>query len=453
MKTADVMVRGVLGILLAVVIWIAATLLGQYGAAQETIIAACIVIFLLGIAFGAVVKFIPKVVGLLALIAAIIIAVIFTIQHQHLVALCGDNYCNVGECTTCQEDCTAGQCENGICEPPLENCRNSNDCACPPETVCLSSNPHNRTINFRGCAKVVCGDSYCDAGETPTCCTDCGCKAGFFCSDNACYFQPPRISVATYLLTSNISVTSLAGNPMLTDEQGNPYPLFGLRLQSTGRANDVRVEFSISGILANIREVGTILPDETSTILWYVTPSPALLSVTEDTRSNVTLHISYADTQGDSRTITKSYPLLLLNRSTLDKYGHIALFVTNDTWTNAKTPDGIWDELRARVRVVNDTGNGLHFAQETLARGEGSPNDIAILLASAYDNAGIEPSIVVNAEGFAVRIRGTERNIILDPRKFNGPFSEGMSTEPGYAVYDLRQLRIQRNFTMLELPQ
>ena len=34
-----------------------------------------------------------------------------------------------------------------------------------------------------------CGNGVCDAGEDSTCCTDCGCDAGYYCSDNICKIQ------------------------------------------------------------------------------------------------------------------------------------------------------------------------------------------------------------------------------------------------------------------------
>ena len=84
------------------------------------------------------------------------------------VNLCGNDACDLGECISCQSDCSLTECENGICEPIKgENCQNApNDCRCKGDERCNS--------NSKICEKITCGNLICDNGETYLSCpNDC----------------------------------------------------------------------------------------------------------------------------------------------------------------------------------------------------------------------------------------------------------------------------------------
>jgi len=151
----------------------------------------------------------------------------------------------------------------------------------------------------------------------------------------------------------------------------------------------------------------------------------------------------------------------LLGRGTLDQYGHIVLFATGDIHTQARTPDGIWEELRGQVSVrqpVSEPSTGIQFPAETIAKRAGSPRDIALLVASAYDTAGLRPSLVhgyagpvPNADAIYVRVKWREGYVMLDPASFNQTFENAITAMPGAVFYDLQTTRLDLNLTVISL--
>jgi len=118
------------------------------------------------------------------------------------------------------------------------------------------------------------------------------------------------------------------------------------------------------------------------------------------------------------------------------------------------TPQEIWNEIRSSVEITKKNNKTLlQFPAETLSSHEGSANDVAILLASAYDTAGFKPNIVENDEKYFVRVKLKDRFVILDPSKIKEDFTNALAVEPGYAVYDIGMLRKQRNFTIIQLEE
>src|SRR3989344_1618452 len=82
--------------------------------------------------------------------------------------LCGNKFCDLGECNSCPSDCSLSECENNICESAKgENCQNTpNDCKCKSNEKCNFSNGL--------CELTTCGNLICDNGENSiTCPNDC----------------------------------------------------------------------------------------------------------------------------------------------------------------------------------------------------------------------------------------------------------------------------------------
>lgn len=398
-----------------------------------------------------------------AVIALIVAAVIFALAailvRSNIIQYCGDDICASDECAANCKDCTPRTCQNRVCDLPLERCDNSDDCRCAFGTACVPNRDSNKSlIDDRGCAPVVCGDGFCDHPEsTNNCCDDCGCPVEHRCERQACYFIPPSVSVDTRMLTNAIGVTTIAGNPGLTDENGVSRPFFGIVLRSSGYLRDASIKFSIGGIITDRIHLGEITPNTNRTVLWYFKTDQGILLRENDTKTNLTVRVEYRDVNGDNRTKAWLFPMTLYGRDKLDYYGDVALFVTHDYKPAERTPEGIWTEIGTKVNYDgNDTrpDDRIRFPLETIARGKGTRGDLAILVASAYDAAGLSPSIVEgpvlkDGTGLYVRVRSGDKYSILDPALIGKPFSEAIVQRPGYAVHDIARLRYERNYTIL----
>lgn len=393
------------------------------------------------------------------IVAAAVLALAAIMVRSNIVHYCGDGICASDECAANCKDCTPRTCQNRVCDLPLERCDNSDDCRCAFGTACVPNRNSNKSfIDDKGCAPVVCGDGFCDHPEsTNNCCDDCGCPAEHRCERQACYFTPPSISVDTRMLTNAIGVTTIAGNPGLTDENGVSRPFFGIVLKSSGYLHEANIKFSIAGIITDRIHLGDIAPNTNRTVLWHLKTDQSILLRENDTKTNLTVRIEYKDVIGDNRTKAWLFPMTLYGRGKLDEHGSIALFVTHDYRPVERTPEGIWSEIGRGVNYdENDTrpDDRIRFPLETVTRGKGTRSDLAILVASAYDSVGLLPSIVEgpvlkSGTGLYVRVRSGNRYVILDPALIDRPFSEAVVQRPGYAVHDIARLRYERNYTIL----
>ena len=263
------------------------------------------------------------------------------------------------------------------------------------------------------------------------------------------------------MLTNAIGVTTIAGNPGLTNESGASRPLFGMTMTSSGYLRDASIKFSIGGIITDRIHLGDIAPNTDRSVLWYLKADQSILLRENDTKTNLTVRIEYKDVIGDNRTKAWLFPMTLYGRGKLDDHGDVALFVTRDYTPAESTPDGIWSEIgRIASYDANDTrpDDRIRFPLETIARGKGTRSDLAILVASAYDAAGLLPSIVEGpvlkgGTGLYVRVRSGNRYVILDPVLIDEPFSEAIVQRPGYAVHDIARLRYEHNYTILSFDE
>lgn len=113
----------------------------------------------------------------------------------------GDNTptCDPNEWYDC--DCVCGEC--GSCQGIRENdCGDTQGCTefcgyCPSgydciDNICVERETETTTV------VVICGDGYCDSGETSdNCCKDCGCPSGQECDITANICYTPEIEVQT----------------------------------------------------------------------------------------------------------------------------------------------------------------------------------------------------------------------------------------------------------------
>lgn len=390
------------------------------------------------------------------------LAIIALLVRGNAFAYCGDGVCNANDCTKgCAKDCTAAQCDDRVCTTAFEDCTNSADCRCAFGFACA---PHRNVSNIvaddRGCVQISCGDGFCDLPEgTNSCCDDCGCPNEHRCERHACYFNPPRIELNTRMLTREISVTSLVGNHLFVNESGEARPLVGLLLQSTGYLRGAQLNFSLGGMVNETMFIGDVAPNTQRPVLWYVPYEPRLLTLEKDVSANLTVRAAYKDAANNDRTGAWIFPITIYARDKLDEYGSVALFVTQDYKPRSKTAQDIWREVQQQVKYdPSDTrpDDRIRFPAETLQRGMGTRSDIAVLLTSAYDAAGLLPSLVEGpvlkgGHGLYVRIKSGQRYVILDPTLISEAFDKAITQRPGYAVYDIDRLRYERNFTILSL--
>lgn len=389
--------------------------------------------------------------GKMFLVLTIVAVALTVLANQTLVqrtdSYCGDGTCRAAECRSGCEDCKPADCNDGLCIQGFEDCSNSKDCACIEENAC---DPARKGADMRGCAQVRCGDGLCDEGfeDRFNCCSDCGCLPDYECENNICFFRQPRITFTPYILTDNVSVTSLAANPQLRNESG-PHPLMAIVLRvEDAQAEDLRVGFSLDSLHKEIH-LGSMLPGKQREVMWYLEHEPSLLNIEKATARNLTITVTYNDLQGNNHKNSWQHEVTLLGRNTLDRFGSIVFFVTPKDIPMSGTPKQIWDAIRHDV-TLGDT-NGTQFPLETIESGRGSPEDIAILLASAYLSAGLRTSLVESDHGLFVRVWNGRNFIILDPSRIDGAFEGAQSSKPGYAVHDLQTYWKERNATRLSI--
>jgi len=444
MKTTDLIVRGVYFSIIAMFSVMAGVLANNNGLPPLQITIIIFATFCAGAAFGFLARIVEKKTSYIFLIAFASLLFLLTILRLHVIPICGDGVCGFGECGKC--DCTPQQCADGICETKKERCDTSPDCACSVGMVCQPK--RNQSVD--GCVSVACGDSFCDLGES--CCTDCGCKQGFVCIQNLCYFQPPTVTYDLSLLTRNISALTLYANPLLTNNSGTPLPLGSIVLQSTGPVHEVRVRFALDDVMDADIAVPDLVAGRKQLVLWYADPDPRLLHVRSDRQTNISITISYKDEMDDQHSIRSQVPVTLLDRNTLDEKGHLVLFVTSDIIVKEKTAQSIWDELRADM-IMNSSlpDNKRRLPLETFTEG-GSQQDLALLLASAYDAAGVQTYLVEGLDGnIYVRTRLQQRYVMIDPSRLNNTFEEAIVQRAGSAVHDIRKIRALRKFSIVSL--
>jgi hypothetical protein len=443
MRPEEVLVRGLLGLMLFFAIFAIASTLYDAGLAWYVIILWCICTLFIGLLFGTFFHFFPKSWSGYFIAFIVGAAALALILQFRIIPICGDNVCSVGECKSCSKDCQASQCLNGICEK-TERCDTSSDCACTSGTTCA---PARNGSSPRGCIEITCGDKFCDATESAACCKDCGCKPGFECANNVCFFEVPKLSFSPYVAAPALSATTLAGNPFLTNESGAPRPLAAMTIESTKNIQNVKINFSLKGVSSQV-QLGNMAAKQNKTAFFYLHHDPRFLNVLNDEHTNITATITYYDVQNDYHTLTKQIPFTILGRGASDKYGHVLLFTTRSITPESRTPAGIWDELRRNMTARAHTGT--QFPLETVITRTASQRDMAVLLYSAYLNAGLKPSIMENEQGVFIRVRYIDGNVIIDPGRINATFDGAITTGPGFTLSD-EQTRITRNFTTLAL--
>ena len=386
-----------------------------------------------------------RIIGAAALMA-IAVAIATTGLQQRMLPFCGDGACRPDECTRGCGDCSPATCEDGICTPAIERCDNSPDCACPAGEACAP----DRAGDPAGCVPTVCGDGYCDRAEE--CCTDCGCAKGFTCRDNACYYQPPEVETKQYLLANEIAATSLAANPSLTDPYGTPHALAATVVaveRSTARA--ANVTFTLGGIARDTVTLGDIRAGGEATATWRLDGSflATPLTVTEDTVMNLTMTLAYLDGQGTLHTRTARYPVTVLARDSIDQYGHLAFLITPEDIALQGSTSEIWEQLGSRVVFdAQRPAERVRFPKEVLAAGSGNRDELAALVASAFQRAGLEPALVATGIGTLVRVRDRGRAVIVDPARIGQPFADASWSGTAFAVDDIAQVWRARNATV-----
>jgi hypothetical protein len=451
MRLEEWIVAGVLACILGILTWTAGNAFAASGASSTQVALLCTTILLAGLAFGSIVRFIPRPIGIAAGLGCVVFGIIVLVLHLHVVPVCGDKVCGIGECSICTQDCTLDDCADGACQPPSERCDRAKDCACDPQLACL---PGRNGSDERGCGITRCGDGFCDDGETSVnCCKDCRCEKGFSCLNDLCYFIPPDIGLQVRLLTNDIGVTSLVGNHLLLDGEGRPQPLAAAIITTDGFVHNVTVTFTLRNV-SDTFPLGQLAPGAEVPVLWYIQPTPALLTLDSDVREPLTIAVRSFDSQGDERNVVRNLHLTLRGRGTIDKFGHIVLYVTPIP-VKGTTPAAIWDELRSQVRLEADRPT-TQFPAETLVKGAGTERDIAVLAASMFESAGMRATLVEGPAGLGagplrVFVGVQERTglLLIDPSRIDRPIAGARIQIPGVSYHDIQTTYARYNLTQL----
>lgn len=399
---------------------------------------------------ASVIGWVSRKIGFIALFSSVVLSALCILASQNILQEifphCGDGVCARGECSTQCSDCTKEQCYDGVCEP-FEDCK-SPDCPCGDTTICA---PKRNSSDKQGCAPVLCSDKICDypIESSQNCCSDCGCQQEYSCESNICYFNPPHITFVPFFIAKNISVTTLAVNPTLTDATGKPHHLMWIQLKNeVSSVDDVRVTFALGNITQTTVLIGTLLDGVSTNVTWRPEYRETMLNNTKTIRTNITLTIKYRDRQRIEHTSKWSYPFTLLNTGTMDSLGSVVFYVRPlDVLVEKKTPEAIWEELGLQLDVT-EPHEGLRFPKETLARGSGSQNDLALVLASAFVRAKLRTSLVETDDGLYVRVFYNDQFVMLDPNRIDEKLDNAIVQRPGFAVHDVVQEWRVRNATI-----
>lgn len=117
---------------------------------------------------------------------------------------CGNGICDASEtCSSCNADCKCGaskRCEQSVC---VTFCGNQ---------VCETSE------NYENCSsdckrQPICGDYVCEGNEDKSCCTDCGCKRGYVCSNNKCILKDECLSDSDCNDNNACTIDACLGSP------------------------------------------------------------------------------------------------------------------------------------------------------------------------------------------------------------------------------------------------
>jgi hypothetical protein len=423
----------------------------RFGTSQleAALIATAIIFF--GISLGGMLGFAPRWLTHASAACGVLTLALAIILISGIIPRCGDLVCGYGECTTCQKDCSPQECVDGICSPD-ETCEDSPDCGCDTLHVCA---PRRSGSDAFGCAPVICGDNHCDFLEDREhCCDDCGCQPGFSCRENACFFDKPELQLTPKLYAHAISATTLLGNHRLTNRTGDPHPLVGLTIRTTGYTRDMVVTYEIPGLANGQSGVGFLRPGEAATAFWYLEPDERFLGVLSETQTAVSIAITYKDSQLDEHTTRVLLPITILPRSTLDDYGHVALFATRDfviPQTVPRSYEGIWEWVRTNM-TLNTPRESVQFPRETLLYRRGTQRDIALLLVSAYDVAGLPASLIESVGGAVyVRIETPQGFRLVDTSRVDKPFSSAIVSSSGFRFYNIPLIRRERAFSLITL--
>ncbi|MBR9701108.1 hypothetical protein GOV11_04550 [Candidatus Woesearchaeota archaeon] len=368
---------------------------------------------------------------LLLILASALVVLGFNLYNSQLVGEvtpeCGDGFCTARECKEgCKADCKVEMCQDGECTLAIENCQTSQDCPCPSGALCR---PGRQNADQYGCASVMCGDGLCDQEfeNNQDCCQDCGCEAGYECSNNVCFIAPPRVGFSPLIVRKNLSASTLAANPFLANGSGIQHPFFTIILTNSGRpTSNFVIEFDLGKYASNKQTVKSLSKGEEVPIQWFLEQDDIWLTIYKDIETSLNVTVNYFDAQGIAHRMHRSYPFTLLSRNHVDiLYGDLAYFVTpDDVETVGRNAREIWVELGNKIKLIEDNGS-IQFPVETLYYGEGNPTDVLVLLASVYQDIGLEPAFVETQEGTFLWVRYKNDYVTLDTRQFGKAWEAG----------------------------
>lgn len=431
----------------------AAVLSFVIGPAQAKALLTALIIILVGLAlynasFDAG-KHVAGISAVLAVFIFIILILVSTNVMQQVVPICGDQVCAGNECREGCPDCKPENCADGFCQEEIESCSNSADCACLPGNVC---DPARNNTDQRGCSEVSCGDKKCDYGESVSnCCSDCGCSSGYICKENTCLFLPPRMEVLTFQLLNRVGATTMAVAPQFYNKTSKTsQPLVAVVLKnSVSTAQNVTITFSIGNYVSSTTKIGDILPGNEATTLWYPKASREFLRIINTTQETVYVIISYNDVKGVPHFERKTFPITILARGAMGPFGDLTFYVTpSDVPVQSKTPERIWSEISEKVQLRSD-GNIIQFPAETLYLGSGSGQDIALVLASAFQYAGLDPAFLQSGDETVVWVKDSDDFVILDPKKIGSSYENAIvkKIDSGIKATPIKEVWAEQNAT------
>lgn len=332
-----------------------------------------------------------------------------TLQGEY----CGDNKCQTNEnCKSCDKDC---YCSDGY-----------------------SCSPARTNIDSKGCYKITCGDSFCDAPiETQNnCCNDCNCPSGYTCQNNLCIELAPNIKI----ISTNISTQSAA------------------QLRSIGETLNTCIKNEGNDIAQNIKiavssptnyfgavmlDGGSLRNEESNCYNAKLNFYDSVLNIASQTQDQIDLDITHTNSLGKEYSTkgTTTYTIEGRNYFSWSDKPSVSMYVTPNqpaikqfasrstgglaTYANSieqlLAAKWIFANMRAYgikyVTDVHSTADYVQFPYDTLKNKGGDCEDNAIFFASMLEAIGMTSVIIVipghaysgyvNKEGYIVPIETT----------------------------------------------
>jgi len=304
-----------------------------------------------------------------------------------------------------------------------ETCTNN---TCVLESGCAYSNPScgsDYECSGNSCVeKTVCGKFGCQAGESSTCCLDCGCPENYSCSDGSTCIASGAGAFITNVSVNSIPSTFLyAVSPGQVEKALGPLAQITIVNRGSSKAYAVKLKSEVQGFTGTVvNELGTLEPGQVYVFNYTPRLSENALSIQNRTDTWLKLDLEYTDA-GKSQSSKMDVNISLSDRNEFDwdipeaasgwmdpKDPGVANFAADATAGQLARLDD--ERIRAARQIYNHLqamgmkntmkygkcySDSLAFPAQTLELQSGNCADMSVLYAALLEAVGIKSVIIV----------------------------------------------------------